>query len=171
MANAPGVNAIHMRRTGKVAAAIAAVLLLAAALAYGRYVGGWLGDDAVPTSASGSEAGKMAVDEAASEAPPVATAALRQGREARLAESEDGIKRTLTDDGLLLEEIQGKDFFQAIFNPKFLSADTANALMGDDDLVIGLSINGDHRAYSVPYLGEHEVVNDFVGGVPVVITW
>ena len=37
--------------------------------------------------------------------------------------------------------------------------------------VIGVSINGDHRAYSTAQLSSHEVVNDTVGGLPIVVTW
>ncbi len=43
--------------------------------------------------------------------------------------------------------------------------------MRPEELVLGLSINGDHRAYSLPFLSSHEIVNDTVGGVPVAVTW
>ena len=43
--------------------------------------------------------------------------------------------------------------------------------MADDELVIGVSIDGDHRAYSVPHLSRHEIVNDVVGGRPIAVTW
>ena len=64
-----------------------------------------------------------------------------------------------------------KDGIAAIFDPKFVTADEAKARTGDNEPVIGLSINGDHRAYSVPFLSKREVVNDVVGGVPVAVTW
>jgi len=37
--------------------------------------------------------------------------------------------------------------------------------------VIGLSINGDHRAYPINILSTHEIVNDVVGGQLVAVTW
>ena len=37
--------------------------------------------------------------------------------------------------------------------------------------VLGLSVNGEHRAYPIPMLSRHEIVNDVVGGVPVAVTW
>jgi hypothetical protein len=40
-----------------------------------------------------------------------------------------------------------------------------------DEQVLALSINGESRAYSVPLLSRHEIVNDVVGGVPVAVTW
>ena len=41
----------------------------------------------------------------------------------------------------------------------------------DDALVLGLSINGDSRAYYVPSLSAVEIVNDTVGGQPLAVTW
>ena len=38
-------------------------------------------------------------------------------------------------------------------------------------LVIGLALNGDAKAYPVTILNHHEMVNDVVGGVPVLVTW
>ena len=43
--------------------------------------------------------------------------------------------------------------------------------MDSDELVLGLSINGDSRAYSVPMLSSHEIVNDTVGGRKIAVTW
>ena len=63
------------------------------------------------------------------------------------------------------------DGIPAIFDPVFISAQQAGGSISDQDLVIGLSIDGDHRAYSVPYLSRHEIVNDVVGGKPVAVTW
>lgn len=63
-----------------------------------------------------------------------------------------------------------KDAIQAILNPSFRRPeDTDNYL--NDEPVLGISINGDDRVYSVPFLSAREVVNDTVGGVPVAITW
>ena len=43
--------------------------------------------------------------------------------------------------------------------------------MTPDELVLGLSINGESKAYSIPMLSSHEIVNDVVGGVPLAVTW
>ncbi len=64
-----------------------------------------------------------------------------------------------------------KDGISAIFKPKFIAASEAATQLRDDDLVIGVSINGEHRAYGVAYLSGHEVVNDTVGGRPIAVTW
>lgn len=45
------------------------------------------------------------------------------------------------------------------------------AIVVSDDAVIGVSINGDARAYPIRYLNWHEIINDTVGGVPVAVTF
>jgi len=51
----------------------------------------------------------------------------------------------------------------------------AAAISGFDDneLVIGLQINGEARAYPVNFINdpEHEVINDDLGDVPIAVTW
>ena len=64
------------------------------------------------------------------------------------------------------------DAIPAINNPGFYdSAADADQSYDDDDLVLGIEVNGDARAYSVPLLSSHEIVNDVVGGEPVAVTW
>lgn len=65
----------------------------------------------------------------------------------------------------------GFDAIPAILDPKLVTASEAEASMDLDEQVLGLSINGDHRAYSIRMLSRHEIVNDVVGGVPVAVTW
>lgn len=48
-------------------------------------------------------------------------------------------------------------------------ADTAG--MAPTVRVLGVSINGDSRAYPIPYMSEHEIVNDEVGGKLIAATW
>ena len=64
-----------------------------------------------------------------------------------------------------------KDAIRAILDPEFLTVEEAEGQMDPGERVLGLSVNGDHRAYSIPALSSHEVVNDVVGGKPVVVTW
>jgi hypothetical protein len=66
-----------------------------------------------------------------------------------------------------------RDGIPSIDNPKFVSteeASSSNFLQGSD-LVIGLEINGDVRAYPLKILVWHEIVNDAVGGTPVAVTY
>ena len=65
----------------------------------------------------------------------------------------------------------GYDAIPAILDPSFVSAPDAEQWMEPDEQVLGLSINGDSRAYSIRMLSRHEIVNDTVGGEPVAVTW
>ena len=72
---------------------------------------------------------------------------------------------------LELVTLLGFDAIPAILDPEFVTAEEAFDQLRPEELVLGLSINGDARAYSIPMLSAHEIVNDEVGGVPVAITW
>lgn len=56
------------------------------------------------------------------------------------------------------------------YNPSFVGADAASFL-GDRDRVLGMEIKGEAKAYPIKILNWHEVVNDQIGGVPVLITY
>lgn len=86
-----------------------------------------------------------------------------QEQEVRI-ESQDG--RNVT-----MRTVIGQDDIPAIDNPIFLTTESANREYRDNELVIGVEIDGDARAYSVPYLSRHEIVNDTVGGRPISVTW
>ena len=87
--------------------------------------------------------------------------------------SDDGDVRTLAteDDELEIVTLLGFDAIRAILEPEFVDAAQADEWLDDDVPVIGVSINGDSRAYTVPMLSVHEIVNDVVGGEPVAVTW
>jgi hypothetical protein len=57
--------------------------------------------------------------------------------------------------------------------PKIMvtAAEADAAGMGQTIRVIGVSINGDSRAYPIPFLSSHEIVNDEVGGKLIAATW
>ena len=67
--------------------------------------------------------------------------------------------------------ILGKDGIPSSDNPRFVTGEEADNQMLETERVIGVSINGDHRAYPLNMLSRHEIVNDTVGGVPVAVTW
>lgn len=64
-----------------------------------------------------------------------------------------------------------KDAIPAIFDPEIISAKDANQQLSDTDLVIGVSIEGQHRAYGVAFLSGHEIVDDTLGGRAIAATW
>ena len=85
------------------------------------------------------------------------------------------------------------DAIPAVLDPEFISAEEADAKLSellegrsrrdadkallaggsdpDDALVLGVSIEGDSRAYYIPTLSRVEIVNDTVGGQPLAVTW
>jgi hypothetical protein len=63
------------------------------------------------------------------------------------------------------------DGIPSIDNPNFISVQEASKFLKDSELVLGLNINGDIRAYPLQILVWHEIVNDEVGGVPVAVTY
>ena len=67
--------------------------------------------------------------------------------------------------------ILGKDGIPAILDPVFLTAQEAEINMRDGERVLGVSINGESKAYPLNLLSRHEIVNDTVGGQPVAVTW
>jgi hypothetical protein len=58
----------------------------------------------------------------------------------------------------------------ALDNPAFVGGDEADFLSGDD-MILGLEIAGDSRAYPLRILSWHELVNDVVGETPVLVSW
>jgi len=62
-----------------------------------------------------------------------------------------------------------KDGIPSIDNPVFESINDTK--FSDDELIIGLEINGDARAYPYAILNWHEIVNDTVGDTPVSVTY
>ncbi len=63
-----------------------------------------------------------------------------------------------------------RDGIPALTRPEMLSIEKAQYLRAGDR-VLGLTHNGESRAYPIRLLNWHEVVNDTVGGKPVVITY
>ena len=63
------------------------------------------------------------------------------------------------------------DAIPAIDHPEFLSAEEAGTEYALHELVLGIEIDGEARAYSIPFLSGHEIVNDEVGRVPIAVTW
>ncbi len=148
------VGHLTIRRFPTLAAA--AALLVAAV---------WLascgGDQPARTTASESAAGGAASTETQGADPAAASGGVT-------AEATAEARRARADK---IITVLPKDRIPSIDFPFFIAADEAGNIMADGELVIGVSIDGDHRAYSVPHLSRHEIVNDVVGGRPIAVTW
>ena len=64
----------------------------------------------------------------------------------------------------------GKDGIRAIDRPLFVDAEEA-AFLSEDELVLGVNIGNDARAYPHRILDFHELVNDIVGEQPITVTF
>ena len=64
-----------------------------------------------------------------------------------------------------------KDGIPAIDNPRFYAVAEADEEYAPDELVLGVSLGGESRAYSTALLSSHEIVNDTVGGRKIAVTW
>ncbi len=63
-----------------------------------------------------------------------------------------------------------RDCIPSIDQPRFVAADEADFISAAD-VVMGIEIDGDARAYPISILNFHEIVNDEIGGRPVAITY
>ena len=64
-----------------------------------------------------------------------------------------------------------KDGIPAIDEPQFVSVDEADAWLQPQEPVILVEVEGDACAYPIQILMWHEIVNDTIGRVPVVVTY
>ena len=62
-----------------------------------------------------------------------------------------------------------RDAILPVYNPTFAGA--GDVSWSDDTLVIGLELDGDAKAYPVSFLNRREMVIDWIGGTPVLVTW
>ena len=80
-----------------------------------------------------------------------------------------------TDNALVPQEeiLSGgppKDGIPALLEPKFVQSKEAHFLE-ESDVVIGVRLGNEARAYPIKILNWHEVVNDTINGVPIVVTF
>ena len=66
-------------------------------------------------------------------------------------------------------QLLSHDAIRPIYDPEFVSADQAG--YEDGELVMGLTIDGEAKAYPVGLLNTREMVNDELGGTPILVTW
>lgn len=85
--------------------------------------------------------------------------------------TDTGVVPTPAERTYEIVELLPPDAIPAIDNPEFYSAEEADLEYDPNEMVLGVSINGDTRAYSTSLLDRHEIVNDVVGGRKLAVTW
>lgn len=61
------------------------------------------------------------------------------------------------------------DGIRPIYDPTFISAEAAGLQAGE--LVMGVAMDGEAKAYPVTVLRIREMVNDEMAGIPILVTW
>jgi hypothetical protein len=96
---------------------------------------------------------------------------LNQDQEADIRDTPLALPSPPEVDPDLIISLLDQDSIRAIDEPLFISANEAQEELDPEERVIGVVINGDARAYPLPILSRHEIVNDVIGEEPVAVTW
>ena len=115
----------------------------------------------------------LAVSGPGSEAEPNGQKVQVEGQEPRDGTPDPPV--VISEDDPLIEGVYSTTFFlprdaiHPLYQPQFIPGKPASLDPGE--LVMGVEINGESKAYPVGPLSWKEMVNDEVGGVPVLVTW
>ena len=63
----------------------------------------------------------------------------------------------------------GRDQLAPVYDPTFITADQVP--WDDDEVIIGVNINGVQRAYPVGFLSSRELVIDQIDDIPILVSW
>lgn len=66
-------------------------------------------------------------------------------------------------------QLLNRDDIAPIYEPEFVPADQSS--YSDSELVMGVEIGGEAKAYPIGLLNRREMVNDEMGGIPYLVTW
>jgi len=85
----------------------------------------------------------------------------------------------IIDQEVIVPGMHHRNMSPAISNPTILSTEELasknnvfrNKFLVSKDLVVGVSINGESRIYPLHMLHIHEIINDTLGGIPIVVSW
>ncbi len=66
-------------------------------------------------------------------------------------------------------QVLKRDWIAPVYDPTFVAADEID--WPDEELVIGVDLEGEARAYPVGFLNRREIVVDMHRGIPTFVTW
>jgi hypothetical protein len=72
-------------------------------------------------------------------------------------------------DDFVFQPLLPYDGIRPIYNPEFVNASDSPLL--EDELVMGVAIQGEAKAFPVTVLRFREMVDDELGGLPILVTW
>jgi hypothetical protein len=62
-----------------------------------------------------------------------------------------------------------RDAIRPVYEPDFVEA--SDSPLQEDELVMGVAIQGEAKAYPVTVLRFREMVDDELGGLPILVSW
>ncbi len=68
-----------------------------------------------------------------------------------------------------VRQVLSRDDILPIYHPRFVLVRAAR--IRDDELVLGVTIRGQSKAYDVSTLNAREMVVDYLAGTPILVTW
>lgn len=78
-------------------------------------------------------------------------------------------RRVITDEEYSFPSLIPFDGIRPIYDPVFVAV--KDAPYEDEELVMGVAIDGEAKAYPVTVLRFREMVNDELAGIPTLVTW
>lgn len=95
-----------------------------------------------------------------------------ESQQRRAREKSEEVARRVKAEQAEFRPTRFRPALPAVIHPPVASATKISDLR-DDDLVLGIEINGQSRAYPVNFISEPEteIINDVLGGVPIAVTW
>lgn len=78
-------------------------------------------------------------------------------------------RRVLEFEAYVPPQLIPPDGIRPIYAPAFSPA--TESPLEDDELVIGIALNGQAKAYPITVLRVREMVNDELAGLPILVTW
>lgn len=103
------------------------------------------------------------------------TAKMKDDRSGRLRSITSGWKTNWTRHSIPYDGLRWggppRDYIPSIDTPYFISTAQAAAWLVDNDPVIVVDVEGEARAYPLQIMIWHEIVNDVIGNVPIVVTF
>ena len=131
-------------------------------------------DSTAATASTDGTASKEA--EAIVDEPGASAAAVSAGRSTANSQPESPSEspplqssRAVEIDGSRFRQLLDRDDIFPIYEPRFALAQEVG--LDSAELVIGVEVNGESKAYPIGPLVRREMVNDVVGGVPILVTW
>ena len=103
--------------------------------------------------------------------PETETGVFPDGPSALSDRFNESFPEPLIDPGDILSGGPPPDGIPPIDDPQFITVAEADEWLNDPEPVMVVDIGGDVRAYPIQILMWHEIVNDTVGGVPLVVTY